>query len=32
MGLFHTVEQLSLQDTPVFKEMMKMNPDQFAEI
>ena len=31
-GLFNTVIQLSLQDTPVFKEMMRMNPDQLAEI
>lgn len=31
-GLFHTVVQVSLQDTPAFKEMMKMNTDQFAEI
>ncbi|XP_068684921.1 uncharacterized protein [Montipora foliosa] len=31
-GIFQTVIQLSLQDTPAFKEMMRMSPDQFKEI
>ena len=31
-GMFQTVMQLSLQDTPAFKEMMRMSPDQFKEI
>ena len=30
-GMFQTVIQLSLQDTPAFKEMMRMSPDQFKE-
>ena len=28
-GMFQTVMQLSLQDTPAFKEIMWMSPDQF---
>ena len=31
-GMFQTVIQLSLQDRPAFKEMMRMSPDQFKEI
>ena len=31
-GMFQMVLQLSLQDTWAFKEMMRMNPEQFAEI
>ena len=31
-GSFQTIIQLSLQDTPAFKEMMRMSPDQFKEI
>ena len=31
-GMYQTVIQLSLQDTPVFKEMMRMSPHQFKEI
>ena len=31
-GMFQTVLQLSMQDTPAFKEMMRMSPEQFAEI
>ena len=31
-GMFQIVIQLSLQDTPAFKEMMRMSPDQFNEI
>ena len=31
-GMFQTVIQLSLQDAPAFKEMMRMSPDQFKEI
>ena len=31
-GMFQTVIQLSLQDTPAFKEIMGMSPDQFKEI
>ena len=30
--MFQTVIQLSLQDTPSFKEMMRTSPDQFKEI
>ena len=30
--MFQTVIQLSLQDTPAFKEMMRMSPVQFNEI
>ena len=29
---FQTVIKLSLQDTPAFKEIMRMSPDQFKEI
>ena len=31
-GVFQTVIKLSLQDTPAFKEIMRMSPDQFKEI
>ena len=31
-GMFQTVITLSLQDTPAFKEIMRMSPDQFKEI
>ena len=31
-GVFQTVSKLSLQDTPAFKEIMRMSPDQFKEI
>ena len=31
-GMFQTVIKLSLQDTPAFKEIMRMSPDQFKEI
>ncbi|KAK2567184.1 Protein ANTAGONIST OF LIKE HETEROCHROMATIN PROTEIN 1 [Acropora cervicornis] len=31
-GVFQTVIKLSLQDTPAFKEIMRMNPGQFKEI
>ena len=31
-GMFQTVIQLSLQDTPAFKEMTRMSQDQFKEI
>ena len=31
-GMFQTVIQLSLLDTPAFKEMMRMSSDQFKEI
>ena len=31
-GMFLTLVQLSLQDTPAFKEMMRMSPDQFTQI
>ena len=31
-GMFQSVIQLSLQDTPAFKDMMRMSPDQFKEI
>ena len=30
--MFQTVIKLSLQDTPAFKEIMRMSPDQFKEI
>ena len=30
--MFQTVLQLSMQDTPAFKEMMRMSPEQSAEI
>ena len=30
--MFYAVVQLLLQDPPAFKEMMRMSPDQFAEI
>ena len=29
--MFQTVIQLLLQDTPAFKEMVRMSPDQFKE-
>lgn len=31
-GMFQTVIKLSLPDTPAFKEIMRMSPDQFKEI
>ena len=31
-GMFQTVIKSSLQDTPAFKEIMRMSPDQFKEI
>ena len=31
-GMFQTVIKLSLQDTPAFKEIMRMSPGQFKEI
>ena len=31
-GVFQTVIKLSLQDTPAFKEIMRMSPDQLKEI
>ena len=31
-GMFRTVIKLWLQDTPAFKEIMRINPDQFKEI
>ena len=31
-GMFQTVIKLSLQDTPAFKHIMRMSPDQFKEI
>ena len=31
-GVFQTVIKISLQDTPAFKEIMRMSPDQFKEI
>ena len=31
-GVFQTVIKLSLQDTPAFKGIMQMSPDQFKEI
>ena len=31
-GMFQTVIKLSLQDTPAFKQIMRMSPDQFKEI
>ena len=30
--MFQTVIKLSLQDTPAFKHIMRMSPDQFKEI
>ena len=30
--MFQTVIKSSLQDTPAFKEIMRMSPDQFKEI
>ena len=31
-GMFQTVIKLSLQDTPAFKQIMRMRQDQFKEI
>ena len=31
-GVFQTVIKSSLQDTPAFKEIVRMSPDQFKEI
>ena len=31
-GMFQTVVKLSLQDTPAFKQIMRMSPDQFKKI
>ena len=31
-GMFQIVIKLSLQDTPAFKEIMRMSPDHFKEI
>ena len=30
--VFQTVIKLSLQDTPAFKEIMRMSPEQYKEI
>ena len=31
-GMFQTVIKLLLQDTPAFKKIVRMSPDQFKEI
>ena len=31
-GMFQIVLKLSMQDTPAFKEMMRMSPEMFVEI